>query len=474
MMGMRWVIRFIGLINTIILARLLTPDDFGIIAMAMVVAGLVEMFAEFGIEGLLLRQEKPTKDMYNNGWTIQLALGVVVGAVIFLSAPLVADFYGDARVELVIQIVSLRAFLSGFVNIGVIDFRRNLEFGKEFRFWVYTRIAQFFLAIGLVLYFGNYIGMALSIPLAMAVKVVISYLMSPYRPRISMTNVRPFWDFAKWILSSNFAIYINERGDEFVVASVAPAKVVGEYYVASDISTMLTREVLLPTNRAMYPIYTRIKNNVSELFDTFHLAFCFGALIAFPIGAGAASVGKDFVDVILGPQWTEAVPFFQCLAIYGAFAAIVSIFRPMLIVQGYEKVSAYVQISQSVISLSALFIAAIFGEILDIAITRTFVMIWFFLFYCWILKVYCGQTAGRIFQAVWRPLVASLLMYFVVIELHHVLFVNKYLSLLFDVLVGVCTYVAVIFGLWTISGRPDGAEAEILAWLKNRALPISV
>lgn len=468
MASMRWCLKLIGLINTIILARILAPEDFGVIAMAMVVVGLLEQMAEFSVDQVLLRERDPNRAMFDSAWSIQLFLGLVLGGIVFAAAPQIASFYGDQRVELVVQIISGRALLSGFVNIGTVNFRKDLDFGKEFRFWVYSRLAQFFITLGFVLYYRDYLAMAIAMPVAMAIKVAISYRMSSYRPRLSFKYVRPFWNFARWLVITNIAQFINRRGDEVVVGNAASAETVGAYYVGSDISAMLTREFLLPTGRAFLPIYSKLSHEPDELSLTFGFVMSFAALIAFPIGLGASVVAEDFVLVVLGDQWHLAIPFFQWLAIFGALAAFVSVIGPMLVVQRQEKISAFIQVAQALTSIPLLFFVASIASVIDIAIARTALMLFFTLVYLWMTVRYCLQTVKSLCLALWRPLVASFAMSRIVMHFHHSLWENIYLSLAFDALVGAVTYVFILSALWVLAGRPAGAERETMTWIIQR------
>ncbi|MBY0431594.1 MAG: oligosaccharide flippase family protein, partial [Rhodospirillales bacterium] len=143
MVGMRWSLKAVGAINTVILARLLAPDDFGVIAMATIVVGFVEMLADCNVDMALLRNPNATREHYNSAWTGQIMMGAIVTALLCLLARPMAAYYGDPRVETVMYIVSFRGFIMGWQNIGVVDFRRNLEFSKEFRYWVYRRLSMF-------------------------------------------------------------------------------------------------------------------------------------------------------------------------------------------------------------------------------------------------------------------------------------------------------------------------------------------
>jgi lipopolysaccharide exporter len=143
MISMRWVIRGIGFVSTIILARLLTPDDFGVVAMAMVGVAMLEVFTQSGSDLALLRNAEPTREHYNAAWTLEIIQGCVLAVLLFTTAPLVGGHFEDPRVTNVIRLLSLRAVVGGFQNIGVVTFRRELRFGREFQFGIVKKSATF-------------------------------------------------------------------------------------------------------------------------------------------------------------------------------------------------------------------------------------------------------------------------------------------------------------------------------------------
>ncbi len=143
MIGMRWAIRGVGLLSTVILARLLSPDDFGVIAMAMVAVAILQVFTQSGVDLALLRAETPQREHYDAAWTLEIIQGAALAAVLFLTAPLVAGQFEDPRVTQVIRILSFAALIGGFQNIGVVNFRRNLDFRREFQFGVYKKLSSF-------------------------------------------------------------------------------------------------------------------------------------------------------------------------------------------------------------------------------------------------------------------------------------------------------------------------------------------
>jgi len=135
--AIRWSDRFIGFVSTLILARLLVPDDFGIVAMAYLLIGLIKVFSNFGVHVALIRNQKPTLAHYNTAWTLRLIQMGAAALVVLCVAPLAADYFGDPRLTAVLRMLSLGLVFVGFQNIGVINFQKEMRFDLELRFKIF-------------------------------------------------------------------------------------------------------------------------------------------------------------------------------------------------------------------------------------------------------------------------------------------------------------------------------------------------
>src|SRR6185503_346011 len=143
MVAMRWAVRGIGLISTMILARLLTPQDFGLVAKAMLVIGMLEIMAETGQRLAIIRHSQPTRGHYDTAWTIGLIVNGTLALAMFAAAPLAELVFHEPGAVPVVRILALRTLLNGLENIGTIDFRRNMQFGKDFQYNIITKLLSF-------------------------------------------------------------------------------------------------------------------------------------------------------------------------------------------------------------------------------------------------------------------------------------------------------------------------------------------
>ena len=130
----RWLSRLIGVISTLILVRVLTPEDFGIVALASVFVGLVEVMLELGVAAALIQNREATRDHFDTAWTFSVIQSAAAGLVISCSAPLVAHYYGDPRIATLLVVMGVSSAIQGWENIGVVSFQRELNFKTDFNF----------------------------------------------------------------------------------------------------------------------------------------------------------------------------------------------------------------------------------------------------------------------------------------------------------------------------------------------------
>ena len=147
--ALQWTMRALGLVSLVILARVLTPADFGIVGLAMTAVAAAEIFSYIGMRQILIRLEQPDRSYLDSAWTIQLALFTFLALALALSAPLVATFYGEEAVEPVIAALALRFILLGLVNICIVVFYRNYHFGLDLLMRLSGRIVSIILDVGI-------------------------------------------------------------------------------------------------------------------------------------------------------------------------------------------------------------------------------------------------------------------------------------------------------------------------------------
>ena len=460
MIAWRWCIRAIGLVSTILLARLLTPQDFGLVAMAMLVVGLIEVFGDTGLSLAVIRLPDPTREHLDTAWTLAVCTGTAVALILVLVAPLGAAYFHEPRAIPVIRLLALRAFIDGFENIGVALFRKRQDFASDFRYLVYQKLTSFVVTLALALLLRNYWALAIGIVGGRVLSVAISYMVHRYRPRFCLAKVAELWSFSFWIVISNIGDFASAKVDEAVVGGMAGTSAMGSYNVAADIATAPTVELILPTERALFPVLATIVHDPPRLKSAYMNVLSAVAILSCSTGVGVALVARDLVSVVLGPQWNASAPLIVWLALGAAVWGICHGIVTVLNVAGKPRLTARLSWARLAIFLPSFLAAGALWGVEGVAAARFATMLVFGPLLFWTLQQVIRVSVSEILGRIWRPIAAAACMA-IAVNLLHADWLAAPLRLGADVAIGAVTFVSVLLMLWALSGRPLGMERAV-------------
>lgn len=465
---MRWTDRLIGIASTLILARLLVPADFGIVAMASLVVALVETLLEMGVGAALVQNRNADRNDFDTAWTLRLLQALVAAVLIAaFGAPLAAEYFNDSRVVDVMRVMAIAAALSGLENIGIISFQKNMEFGRDFRFFFLRRIAGFFVTIALAFWWRSYWAMVLGALAGRVVSVALSYALHEFRPRLSLSRLGRFWSFSQWILVRNLGGYGAAQTDKLLVGRRADASTLGAYSLADEISAMPTGEVLMPLGRVLFPAFVRVADNPSELRRVFCLALGVQALIALPTGIGLTLVADTAVPFLLGQQWLAAIPLVKILALMNIAIALTHSSGYLLLALGKVRLQAIIAWVQFALLLSLtvlVFPSSGAAGIASIRLAVSFVTMIVLLVL--VLRAVPFLRFKDLFAHTWRPVSATAVMTGVLLALDLSPDWPATIQLISKITLGGTAYLLTSLLLWRISGYRDGAESYLLETLR--------
>ena len=464
--ALRWAVRGLGLVNTFVLARLLSPGDFGLVAMAMVVVGLIEVLGETGQRLALIRMPDPTRDDYDSVWTLSILIAVALTLLQWAVSPLAPLYFHSDAAGWLIRLLALRTLVGGFENIGVVAFRKDLRFGADFTFQILQRLATIAVTIGTALWLGDERALVAGILGGRILSVALSFVMHPYRPRWCTRRIRGLLAFSGWMLAVHVAQFVQDKADEFVVGGVAAPAAMGSYAVAADVATAPTIEVVLPVTRALFPVFARISADPQAVRAAYLDVFAASTIISVATGLGMALVAEDFVRLALGPAWQQTVPLVRILAIAGGLYGIMQTGFTVLGAVGHARLAAQLTGTRAGLTVLALTLAGLFGSVESIAWERTAVTGLFipgmFLALTRVLPVTLADLAAR----GWRPLAAAVPMALLVPAVQAAAPDSAWLRLVLAIAAGALAYLGSLLLCWRLAGRPEGLEATALRRLR--------
>lgn len=465
---MRWGIRAIGLVSTIILARLLNPEDFGIAAMGMLVISLLFALTEFGTLIHLIRVKDIDRTQCDTAWTITLLQNLFISIMLVLLAPVVATYFKEPRVIGVIYVLAVATFVGGFNSVGPTLIRRELRFSLDFRFNIYNKLLIFAATVSFALMLRNYWALVFGYLVGTMAGVVLSYVIHPYRPVWSLAKAPEYLRFALSILPMRLADQLREMAPQFMVGSLGNASTMGAFTVSNGLATLFTQEIVQPMGRGLLPNYTRLADDRAQLSVIYRKVLALVVLLAVPVGVGVSATANDLVAVLLGQQWELAVPLIEYLAIGGALYAVShTMYSQILVATGRERKAAILAWVRLIITVPLLSLGLAYSGSIGLAQATIIAPLACLPAIYMETRRAVDLPLSALLGLLWRPTLSALVMYLTIKLLHPANLDWAILRLLWDVAVGGGIFIATTLGLWLLSGRPQGAESICIGMLKK-------
>ena len=476
MLALRLCVKSMGLVSSIFLARLLMPEDFGLIAIVMSVYAFIELLNAFGFDVSLIQNQKATDEHYNTSWTFKVIFALLACVIMVVAAHPMAEFYGDPRLVELAYCLSVMFVLNGASNIGVVNFRKHLDFKKEFMFEFLTKLFSVLITVSLAFYLKSYWALVIGMLSNATIRFMLSYYMNGYRPWFCISKWKELYKFSSWLLINNVLIYMNLKIKDLIIGRYAGVSQVGFYSIADEFANLPSTEFVASVNRATYPGYAKVADNMDELKQLYVNVLSSISFIGIAASAGIALVAPIFVPVVLGEKWLEIIPILHLLAIAGAFMSVNTNVGYVFIALGKPKLTTAILTLRVTILISLLVWLTQRDGLLGAAHAVLYTSIIMFpistLAICLKLKLSIVRYLGVVI----KPTISSVVMYLLgsqVIYDHYqvpmVVNIEHYnvLDLLIAVMTGGGIFVVTAALLWFAIGRPKGPEQFVFEKLTS-------
>ena len=309
--------RGLNLVSAIILARILAPEDFGLMAIAMAIITFSQQMTETGFQSALIQKQDRPEDFLNTAWTFDLAKYLFLFLIIFLTAPLFATFFKEPRAVAILRVISLSLVFQGLRNIGVVYFRKDLDFHKQFVFEIIPLIANICVVIPLAFILRNVWALVWATLASSFVTSLISYIMHPFRPHLEFEfrKAKELFNFGKWILGSSLVNITKVEGITMFVGRFLGMSELGFYNRAGAFSASIFTQVNEIVWRVGYPAYSQLQVDSERFKNAYLKTLQLLTFFGIPMAGGLFILSRDFVHLFLTDKWLPIVPLIQILCL---------------------------------------------------------------------------------------------------------------------------------------------------------------
>ena len=472
MIGAQLCMRGIGLISTLILVRLLTPQDFGIATLAATVYTILDTLTATGFNLALIRMSEPTRAHYDTAWTLGLIRGALIALALVATAGLQARLMHEPRIAPVMWVIAAQALVTSLQNIRLVDFERGMRFHVLAWWMISGRLLLLVVGLSMLIFIRSYWVLVLASFAARMISLPAGYFIAPYRPRLSLAAWRDLVHFSKWLFLGNLCVVSDGQLMSLVVGHFLGMGQVGFYRVGEQIAALPISELAAPIRRPTYAGLSRVKDQAPAMRRVFLNGMAAQAAIVFPLTLGVILTSPEIVGLFLGPQWLPLVWVLPVIAAYQFCNAVGEYVHVLLIVSDRQRLYAltfYVTIALRIpLTIWGAVHWGLFGAALAMLVSAA-----------WNAVIWTAQV-NRILDlrwwselaACWRTLLSGLFMATVVLlaarTLRDLPILDLPLRLGLESLVGAVVYFTVHTLLWWSAGTPeDTPEAFAFAHLRR-------
>lgn len=469
--GTQLIIQAIAMLSTMVLARLLVPADFGLVALATALSGALNAVTEFSFDLALIQNQTAARREYDTAWTLSICRNAILAAVLAAGAGLIASSFGDQRLEPVVYWLALGIFFNGFQNIAVVDFRKELVFHRDLVFMVLGKLGPVAVTVPLAFLWRDYWALVAGIVAGAIFRVALSFAMHGYRPRIAFDGWRDLIHFSKWLLLGNLSVFIINRSSTFILGKIAGPGSIGLFSISEDIAGMVLNNLLMPLRRALLPGYAKLSDDIERLHDIFVDIVAIVFLVSAPLTLGIGVVADPLVRLTLGNQWLGAIPLIQVLCVGDFLRLVTAGAGPIYLATGRPHYTMVLHGGTAIATIPLLIFGTEWAGVLGAAYATLGVAVISSALDFILVNRLLNLSISRLFAECWRSIISVLVMVAAVAELQALWPVPQSLGSLASMLaaavaLGGVVYSACGVALWLLAGRPRGAERHLFETTK--------
>lgn len=458
--------RVLSFLALAVLARLLLPEDFGVMAVAMIFIGFARALMSRQFHLALIRLPEIERSHYDTAFTLSMIWGVGAAVALATLAGPLAIVMSTPEAAPVLRLMALALLLEGLQSPVFVRHERALDLRPEvIADWI-AKLLQYGVSIGLALIWQSHWVLVLGFLAFTAGRVALSYVFGPYLPRPSLRHWRAFLSFGGWLTGTGIAGYAIGFTDVALVAARLGTGAVGIYNLTAEIVRMATDYMAMPLGRAVYPGLAAIADDPARMRLGLLRATQVLMGMMLPIGVGLALTAREIVLLLLGDDWLSGIAVIQILAPAAALSTVSYVAQSVMMARGQTRLMFLRNVIVATVQLPLIWVGIVMAGVAGAAAGRAMGMVLHGILSLTLAAPQAGLGRAKLLLAPWRSLAASAVMAAGLLWLETVLLTPAQISLglvlVAKIVAGVVLYCGAHLALWVASGRPEGFEVFLL------------
>lgn len=337
LLGMQLVQRGLGIVSTLILARLLTPEHFGIVALVTIALQFFELLVEMGNQQYIVQKDTLTNDDLNTAWSMDVLIKSSVAVLVILSAPLAASYFETPELTLALSIAALALPIRALKTPGMMRLAREINYRPLFKLTVWQKCISFLVVVGIAIAHPSHWAIIIGNLVSAAILAVGSYRVDSYRPRWTLIHFRQQWGFSQWLLLRGMVGFTRSQIDNLMVSKLFGTTQLGGYNLVREVSLLPALSAIIPMSEPLLAAIARGRNDPQVLAYRIRLSLALMITLLTPITAFIMLYPELIIGVLLGEKWTEYAPLLEPFGLFFFTFCLFSLISDAIIAQGKVK-----------------------------------------------------------------------------------------------------------------------------------------
>jgi O-antigen/teichoic acid export membrane protein len=404
-----YLVMLLGLISSMILARLLTPKEIGIFSVGAVLVGIGHLLRDFGVGQFLIQAPEVGKSRIRAAMAVQLITSTAIALILLIVCRPIAQFYEREELRQVVSLLALNFLLIPFASIVMTWFRRQLQYRASFIVAISATLAGVVATIVLAFLGFGYMSMVWGSIANTLATVVAANLMRPswfpWTP--SLKGMRELFSFGGYASAAGVVQEAGNASPDLVIGKALGVSDVAIFGKALSVVAMFSMLVMRAVWPVSVPVFARQRHGGGDLVQTYCKSLRYLTALAWPFFAFIAVTAFPLVRVLFGDQWDASVPLVRILALQAAIAICYSLVSPILMAHGRVKEQFYMSAGSAVVAVALLLVSVSRG--LEAVAAAACVAACFTLIYStWMLKRVLSIKTTQLLRSAGSGLVIAL------------------------------------------------------------------
>lgn len=357
--------RGVGIVTTLLLAYFLVPEAYGLLAMMAVFIAIATSLMNSGFRQALIRLKEATDLDSSTAFYANLVLGLLAYTALYFAAPLIAAFYEEQRLVLLIRVTGLVVLINAFQVVQIALFHRQMNFKAQLKASFPAALVSATVAV-LLAYMGAGVwALVAQMIIAALITVILLWLMSDWRPQwcFSKNSLKSMYNFGYKLFLSGLLDTVFKNLYVIVIAKLFTVSIAGLYFFAEKMRELILAQLVRAIQNVTYPALASIQDDDVRLKAGYRKVIAVTTFLLFPMLMLLAALAEPLFHILLPQKWWEAVPYFQLLCISGLLYPLHSINLNILKVKGRSDLFLYLEVLKKIMVVAVIFVSYRYGVI---------------------------------------------------------------------------------------------------------------